>query len=170
MMVQFLSFTFSTNFLFPSIIYKYFAGLPFYRQCSIQKLLGVKISASTVFDQVELVCNDIYPVYQALFNLAANGEHYYLDDTTNHILDAKPIEKPVRTSDKMRLRSGVYTSGIIATTKDNRAIVLFEINIGHAGEFIDSIFHKRSKGHANYHERCTHQQPPITVRCHVVLM
>jgi hypothetical protein len=44
-------------------------------QCSIQKLLGVKIGASTVFDQVELVCNDIYPVYQALFNLASNSEH-----------------------------------------------------------------------------------------------
>lgn len=128
-------------------IYKYFAGLPFYRQCSIQKLLGVKIGASTVFDQVELVCNDIYPVFQALLNLAANAEHYYLDDTTNRILDAKPIEKPVRNSDKTRMRSGVYTSGVIATTKDNRAIVLFETNIGHAGEFIDSILHKRSNGH-----------------------
>jgi hypothetical protein len=129
-------------------IYKYFAGLPFYRQCSIQKLLGVKIGASTVFDQVELVCNDIYPVYQALFNLAANGEHYYLDDTTNRILDAKPIEKTVRNSNKTRMRSGVYTSGVIATTRECRAIVLFETNIGHAGEFIDSILHKRSKGHA----------------------
>ena len=126
-------------------IYKYFAGLPFYRQCSIQKLLGVKISASTVFDQVELVCNDIYPVYQTLFNLAANAVHYYIDDTTNRILDAKPIEKPVRNSNKMQTRTGVYTSGAIATTKDNRSIVLFETNIGHAGEFIDSILHKRVK-------------------------
>ncbi len=127
-------------------IYKYFAGLPFYRQCSIQKLLGVKISASTVFDQVELVCNDIYPVYQALFNLAANAVHYYIDDTTHRILDAKPIEKRVRNSDKTQMRSGVYTSGAIATTKDNHAIVLFETNIGHAGEFIDSILHKRTQG------------------------
>jgi hypothetical protein len=127
-------------------IYNYFAGLPFYRQCSIQKLLGVKISASTVFDQVELVCNDIYPVFQTLFNLAANAAHYYIDDTTNRILDAKPIEKAVRGSDRTQLRSGVYTSGVMATTKDNRSIVLFETNIGHAGEFIDSILHKRAKG------------------------
>lgn len=126
-------------------IYKYFAGLPFYRQSSIQKLLGVKITASTVFDQVELVCNDIYPVYQYLFNLAAEGKHYYLDDTTNRILDAKPIEKKVRNSDKTCMRTGVYTSGVIATTTDNRDIVLFETNIGHAGEFIDSILHKRSQ-------------------------
>ena len=126
-------------------IYKYFAGLPFYRQSSIQKLLGVKITASTVFDQVELVCNDIYPVYQWLFNLASDAKHYYLDDTTNRILDAKPIEKKVRNSDKTRTRTGVYTSGVIATLADNRDIVLFETNIGHAGEFIDNILHKRSQ-------------------------
>ncbi len=126
-------------------IYKYFAGLPFYRQSSIQKLLGVKITASTVFDQVELVCNDIYPVYQWLFNLASDAKHYYLDDTTHRILDAKPVIKKARNSDKTRLRTGVYTSGVIATIADNREIVLFETNIGHAGEFIDSILHKRSQ-------------------------
>lgn len=126
-------------------IYKYFAGLPFYRQSSIQKLLGVKITASTVFDQVELVCNDIYPVYQLLFNLAADAKHYYVDDTTNRILDAKPVIKKARNSDKVRTRTGVYTSGVIATLQDNRDIVLFETNIGHAGEFIDSILHKRNQ-------------------------
>jgi transposase len=114
-------------------IYKYFAGLPFYRQSSIQKLLGVKITASTVFDQVELVCDAIYPVYQLLFNLAADGKHYYLDDTTNRILDAKSVEKKARNSEKRITRTGVYTSGVIATLADNRHIVLFETNIGHAG-------------------------------------
>ena len=124
-------------------IYKYFAGLPFYRQGSIQKLLGVNITASTVFDQVELVCDAIYPVYQHLFELAADANHYYLDDTTHRILDAKPTEKKVRNSDKMRFRSGVYTSGVIASLKNNHDIVLFETNIGHAGEFIDRILYKR---------------------------
>jgi hypothetical protein len=50
-------------------IYKYFAGLPFYRftvlpfyrQSSIQKHLGVNLTASTVFGQVESVCDAIYP-------------------------------------------------------------------------------------------------------------
>ncbi|MCG6202990.1 IS66 family transposase, partial [Psychromonas antarctica] len=126
-------------------IYKYFAGLPFYRQGSIQKLLGVKMTASTVFDQVELVCDAIYPVYQTLFTLAADAAHYYLDDTTHRILDQTSIEKKVRNSDKTQLRTGVYTSGVIATLADNRHIVLFETNIGHAGEFIDSILHKRGQ-------------------------
>ena len=124
-------------------IYKYFAGLPFYRQGNIQKLLGVNITASTVFDQVELVCDAIYPVYQHLFELAGDAKHYYLDDTTHRILDAKPVEKKVRNSEKTRLRSGVYTSGVIASLKTGHDIVLFETNIGHAGEFIDRILYKR---------------------------
>jgi transposase len=129
-------------------IYKYFAGLPFYRQSSIQKLLDVKISASTVFDQVELVFNAIYPVFHHLLNLSADAVHYAIDDTTHRILDAKPIEKKIRNSDKTQLPSGLYTSGVIATTKHNQHIVLFETNIGHAGEFIDSILHNRSQSSA----------------------
>jgi transposase len=125
-------------------IYKYFAGLPFYRQNSIQKLLGVKITASTIFDQVEYVCNDIYPVYEYLFNIAADAVHYYLDDTTNRILDQKSIEKKMRNSDKLRTRTGIYTSGVIATTSEAQRIVLFETNIGHAGEFIDKILLNRA--------------------------
>lgn len=84
-------------------------------------------------------------MYQQLFNLASDAEHYYLDDTTHRILDVKPVEKAVRNSDKTRLRRGVYTSGVIGTLKDNNTIVLFETNIGHSGEFIDSILHKRSQ-------------------------
>ena len=125
-------------------IYKYFAGVPFYRQGSIQKLLGVKITASTTFDQVEYVCNDIYPVFKHLFNLASDARHYYLDDTTHRILDQKPIEKKCRNSDKTRMRTGVYTSGVIASILGGHSIVLFETNIGHAGEFIDSILLNRS--------------------------
>jgi transposase len=67
----------------------------------------------------------------------------YMDDTTHRILDAKPIEKKVRNSDKTLLRSGVYASGIIATLEDNHDVVLFDTGIGHAGEFIDQILAHR---------------------------
>jgi transposase len=71
--------------------------------------------------------------------------HYYLDDTTNRILDKKPIERKVRNSDKTRARVGVYTSGVIATTAEERRLVFFETNIGHAGEFINSILINRNE-------------------------
>ena len=126
-------------------IHKYFAGLPYYRQGSLQQLLGVSISASTSFDQTELLSDAIYPVYQHLMMLAGNAKHYYMDDTTHRILDAKPIEKKVRNSDKTQMRSGVYASGIIATLEDNHDVVLFDTSIGHAGEFIDQILSLRDE-------------------------
>ena len=126
------------------VIAKYAMGSPFYRQGSLQDLLGVPVSASTIFDQAEYLANDIYPVLKELMRIAANAKHYYLDDTTNRILDQKPIIKKQRNSDKTRLRTGIYTSGVIATTLDDQHIVLFQTDIGYAGEFIDSILSKRN--------------------------
>lgn len=63
----------------------------------------------------------------------------------HRILDTKPIEKKVRNSDKTQMRSGVYASGIIATLENNHDVVLFDTNIGHAGEFIDAILAYRDE-------------------------
>ncbi|MFT5163613.1 MAG: transposase [Alteromonadaceae bacterium] len=52
--------------------------------------------------------------------------------------------KPQRNGTKMRLRTGVYTSELIATMADERKIVLFETDIGHAGAFIDSVLSNRN--------------------------
>ena len=117
-------------------IYKYFSGMPFFRQQTLQSLFHCHISASSIFDQSELVANMIKPIFDYLKVLASSADHFYLDDTTNKILDAKPIMKKRRGSNKDVLRTGVYSSGLIATL-DKKDIVLFQTNIGHAGEFID---------------------------------
>ena len=126
-------------------LYKFFAGAPYYRQESIQALMGVKLTASTIFDQTELLANSLQPIYNLLRVFAANAEHYYLDDTSNRILDKVPIEKPQRNGTKPRERSGVYSSGLVASLKGGRNIVLYQTNIGHAGEFIDEILSERGK-------------------------
>lgn len=120
-------------------INKYYAGTPFYRQGSLQNILGVPITASSIFDQTEYVTNAIFPVLKYLRTIAGNAKHYYIDDTTHRILDQTAIIKKQRNSDKDRVRTGVYSSGMIATTAADQKIVLFETNIGHAGEFLDSI-------------------------------
>jgi transposase len=124
-------------------ISKYYAGSPLFRQGSMQDLLGVSVTASTVFDQIEYLCNALYPVFRYLKTLAADAHHYYLDDTTHRILDQKSIIKTGRDG-KTRERTGVYASGIIATIMDDHHIVLFQTNIGHAGEFIDDILSHRA--------------------------
>ena len=123
-------------------INKYFAGTPFYRQESLQSLLGFSVSASTIFDQCEYVANDLQPIFKVMKAIAANAVHFYLDDTTHRILEQVPIEKKKRNSNVMQKRTGIYASGIIASTKD-QDIVLFKTNIGHAGEFIDELLELR---------------------------
>jgi hypothetical protein len=123
-------------------INKYFAGTPFYRQESLQSLLGFSVSASTIFDQCEYVANHLQPIFKVMKAQAANAVHFYLDDTTHRILEQAPIEKKKRNSQVMQKRTGIYASGIIASTKD-QDIVLFQTNIGHAGEFIDELLKLR---------------------------
>ena len=124
---------------------KFYMGSPYYRQGSLQDMLGVPVTASTIFDQSELVSNAVQPVFRYLCNeIAANAWHYYIDDTSNRINKQGPIIKPSRSTGKDKVRTGIYTSGLIATTNDNQRLVLYQTGIGHAGEFIDEILRKRS--------------------------
>lgn len=130
---------------------KYFGGTgggptPFYRQESLQNLLGVPVTASTAFDQCEQVANAVLPVFRHLQQRAADARHYHLDDTSHRILDQAPIQKKKRNSQREQLRTGVYSSGLIAELVSGETIILFQTNIGHAGEFIDEILQPRAPG------------------------
>ena len=121
------------------VLSKYFMGAPFYRQQSLQASLGVPIAASTVFDQCAKVAEDATPVFEALIGLAANAVHFHTDDTSHHILDQKEVLKPQRKTQKLEKRTGTFASGLIATTQCGHDIVLFQTNIGHAGEWLDQV-------------------------------
>ena len=124
-------------------VHRYFGGLPLYRQQSLQHLFGVPVSASTVFDQCEYLANAVQPVVQCLIAQAASAWLYQLDDTKNRILDQSSVNKPDRQTGKPKSRTGIYTSGVIATLADQHQCVLFQTNIGHAGEWIDQILAPR---------------------------
>ena len=122
---------------------KYYMGAPFFRQQSLQTILGRPISASTVFDQCELVANDAQPAFNELVKIAANAVHFRIDDTPHRILDQTEKTIPNRRTQQPQKRTGTYASGMIATLDNGRDIVLFQTNIGHAGEFIDHVLTKR---------------------------
>ncbi len=124
-------------------IHKHFAGLPFYRQQTLQQMFGLPLSASTIFDQNEALANLLQPLFKALMVLAAQAVHYHLDDTTNRILNQTTIQKPDRRTGQLKERSGIYTSGVIATLAEGHRIILFQTNIGHAGEWLDEILTDR---------------------------
>jgi transposase len=124
-------------------IQKYFAGAPFYRQQTLQQLFGMPVSASTVFDQCEQLANAIRPLFACLLALAGEAILYFIDDTTNRILGQGAITKPDRRTGKPKERSGVYTSGMIAVLADGQRCILYQTNVGHAGEWLDEILRGR---------------------------
>ena len=125
-------------------ISKFHTGIPYYRQSSVQDLLGVPITASTTFDQVEQLTNCVNPAFKHLKRQAADAHRYYIDDTHKRILDQTFVMKKARNGNKEIKRTGVYASGLIAFTDDNHMMTLYQTNIGHAGEFIDEILSGRS--------------------------
>ena len=124
-------------------IQRYFGGAPFYRQQSLQQLFGMPVSASTVFDQCESLADAIQPLFIYLRTIAGQARLYLMDDTTNRILNQGPIEKPDRRSGKLKTRSGIYTSGVMAYLENGHQCVLYQTNIGHAGEWVDEILRTR---------------------------
>lgn len=124
-------------------IYKYFTGFPFYRQETLQNMLGIPITTSTQVNQSEYLANAGSPIHKALIKDAANAPHFHEDDTKNKIVDERPKMMKKRGSDGEHMRSGIYSSGVIATTKEDRDIVLFKTNIGYSGEFLDEILAHR---------------------------
>ncbi len=128
------------------VIDKFFSGLPYYHQGNLTDIFGYAVSASTIFDQCALVANAVMPVFYELKKQAAHAYQFLLDDTHNRILEQQPEMRDKPNGKGQQLRSGVYSSGLIAQLEDGHDIVLFETSLGHAGEHLESILKHRPPG------------------------
>jgi hypothetical protein len=124
-------------------IYKNLTGVPYFRQQSLQQVLGMAVAASTIYDQCKAVADVLKPLVAYLVKLAADAPEYALDDTTNRILDQQGKEIPDRRTKKPKHRTGVYTSAVVATLEGEKPLVLFKTNIGHGGEWLDEVLQPR---------------------------
>ena len=61
---------------------KYGSGVPFYRIEGLQASLGIPLPASTQWEIVESVADEIYPAFEELKRQAAQGEVIHNDDAT----------------------------------------------------------------------------------------
>ena len=77
-----------------------------------------------MFDQIELATNCLGAIYEVLLQQATNAMHDYLDNTSNSNLEQEPVLKRQRNSDKMRKRTGVCSSDIVANLVDGDNVVL----------------------------------------------
>jgi transposase len=113
---------------------KYGSGVPLYRLEGLQQSLGIPLPASTQWEIVEAAASVIAPAHDELIRQAAQGEVLYNDDTSIKIL------KLAKDSSG---RTGVFTSGIVAT-REGRKIALFFSGRKHAGENLTDVLARRA--------------------------
>ena len=125
---------------------KYGSGFPFFRLQQLQASMGIPLSASTQWDIVEGEADKIYPVFNYLCRLGAQGKLIYNDDTTNKILalviENHSIEK---NNEKNAERKGIYTTGILSIVGEWK-IALYFTGRNHAGENMADLLAQRGSG------------------------
>jgi transposase len=117
---------------------KYGSGLPFYRLEDLEAGLGIPLPASTQWEIVEEAAELIKPAHTELIRQAAQGEVLHNDDTSMRVL-ALRRERSQETDE----RTGVFTSGIVAT-EEGRKIALFFTGRKHAGENLADVLKHRA--------------------------
>lgn len=121
-------------------ILKYGTGMPFYRLENLQKNIGIPLPASTQWEVIKGVVQDLKPVYEELLYTAAQGEVIHNDDTPAKIL-ALMKENKVYGGDS-KGRKGMFTSGILSKVGGHQ-IALFFSGRNHAGENLEKLLQKR---------------------------
>jgi transposase len=116
---------------------KYGAGMPWYRIEKLQAQMGVPMPSGTQCDLVTAAAECIKPVHEELVRQGAQGEVFYHDDTTAHILGA--VERPAEQDKK---RTGVHTTGVVIKLGEH-LISLFMTGPKHAGENMTDLLSKR---------------------------
>jgi hypothetical protein len=123
---------------------KYGVGLPFNRIEKLQAGMGIPLPAATQWDLVKARAAQISAVHEALIDCCAQGEVVYNDDTTMTILKLTREQRAAALSpDADGERSGVFTSGILATA-EGRKVALFFTGVRHAGENLNEVLKRRA--------------------------
>lgn len=133
---------------------KYGRGMPFNRVDEFQEDLGIPLPASTQWELVADGASVMEPVHQELIRQAAQGEVIYNDDTTVKILELARERSQAKVEaeatneasqeDASENRTGIYTTGIVSTLKDQRQIALFFSGSNHAGENLAKVLAQRA--------------------------
>lgn len=141
---------------------KYGSGVPFHRLEQLQANMRIPLAASTQWEIVATMATRIQPIADELLRQAAQGDVLYNDDTDMTVLSlrrptgneatdasdgatADPDPAPV-DGDLSPERTGVFTSGIVAMTRDDHRIALYFTGRRHAGENLATVLRRRDPG------------------------
>jgi transposase len=123
---------------------KYGTGLPFNRIETLQAGMGIPLPAATQWDLVHGGAKDVAAAHEELLNQAAQSRVVYNDDTTMKVLQLTKAQRAAALADDLKQeRTGIFTSGIVATDA-GRKIALFFTGVRHAGENLNAVLARRS--------------------------
>lgn len=122
---------------------KYGTGVPFNRIEKLQAGLGIPLPASTQWELVKGGAEKLEPVFEQLVEEAAQADVLHNDDTTMKVLDLTREQVEAAAAGEETRRTGVYTSGVIAT-KGEQAVALFFTGRQHAGENLADVLKRRT--------------------------
>ena len=122
---------------------KYGCGLPFHRIEILQRAMRIPLPAATQWELVRDALPPLVPAWDELLRQAAQGEVVYNDDTTMKVLALTAEQRRAAAADEETdARTGVFTSGIVATRAGHR-IALFFTGRQHAGENLADVLAQR---------------------------
>jgi hypothetical protein len=122
---------------------KYGAGTPFNRIEKLQDGMGIPLPAGTQWDLIKNAVPSLVPIHEEHITVAAQSKVVYNDDTTMQVLQLTRQERAAALSDESSERTGVFTSGIVATG-DGHKIALFFTGARHAGENLAHVLKRRA--------------------------
>ena len=125
---------------------KYGSGMPFNRLQRLQRSCQIPLAASTQWQIVAAGSAALVPAYEEQIRQAAQGEVVHNDDTTVKILELmgkRAQESPPPDDPHDPQRTGLFTSGVVATCAGRR-IALFFSGRQHAGENLHDVLQHRA--------------------------
>jgi len=124
------------------VLGRYYLGVPLYRLEGYQAMVGVPVSEATQWEQIECAADCVYPVFEPLQTLAAQGEVIYQDDTQVRILSLIGENRQAQAKGAPVERTGMYTTAL-AVQQSAHTICLYVASRAHAGEKLEALLTRR---------------------------
>lgn len=124
---------------------RYYLGLPFYRIERCQALVGVPVADATQWELAEQVADSAWPVFESLWDLAAQGEVIFQDDTRVRILALLAENRRADATGAPLERRGMHTTGLVVKAGE-RVICLYRSGRAHAGDNLSALLARREVG------------------------
>ena len=132
---------------------RYYLGVPGYRLQGYQAMLGVPVADATQWDQIEVVGDCAYKVFEQMEREAAQGELIFQDDTAVRILSLIKENRGLLAAAQAQglstpnERTGMHATALAVKVGEHTAILYYSSR-RHAGENLQGLLDKREAGRA----------------------